>query len=309
MVKREFTYPSTDGRTKIHAIEWIPDGEVKAVLQMCHGMVEYIDRYHDFATYLADRGIYVVGHDHLGHGQSVCSAGEYGYFPQPDGNKLVIGDIHKLRMMTKEKYANVPYFMLGHSMGSFLLRQYLTMHSKGLAGAIIMGTGHQPLMILKAGQLVCKITAAVKGWKYRSEFVNNLSFGSFNKKFEPAETPKDWVTSYKPIRDMYVKDPLTSFTFTVGGYYQMFEGMKVLDTKGSVDRIRKDIPVFFVAGEDDPVGDFGKGVQRIYEKYKSAGIKDTSIKLYKGDRHEILNEVDREQVYEDLYCWIVSKTN
>lgn len=309
MTKREFTYPSTDGRTKIHAIEWIPDGEVKAVLQMCHGMVEYIDRYHDFATYLADRGIYVVGHDHLGHGQSVCSAGEYGYFPQPDGNKLVIGDIHKLRMMTKEKYANVPYFMLGHSMGSFLLRQYLTMHSKGLAGAIIMGTGHQPLMILKAGQLVCKITAAVKGWKYRSEFVNNLSFGSFNKKFEPAETPKDWVTSYKPIRDMYVKDPLTSFTFTVGGYYQMFEGMKVLDTKGSVDRIRKDIPVFFVAGEDDPVGDFGKGVQRIYEKYKSAGIKDTSIKLYKGDRHEILNEVDREQVYEDLYCWIVSKTN
>lgn len=307
MTKREFTYPSTDGRTKIHAIEWIPDGEVKAVLQMCHGMVEYIDRYHDFATYLADRGIYVVGHDHLGHGQSVCSAGEYGYFPQPDGNKLVIGDIHKLRMMTKEKYENVPYFMLGHSMGSFLLRQYLTMHSKGLAGAIIMGTGHQPLMILKAGQLVCKITAAVKGWKYRSEFVNNLSFGSFNKKFEPAETPKDWVTSYKPIRDIYVKDPLTSFTFTVGGYYQMFEGMKVLDTKGSVDKICKDIPVFFVAGEDDPVGDFGKGVQRIYEKYKSAGIKDTSIKLYKGDRHEILNEVDREQVYEDLYCWITEK--
>lgn len=307
MMKREFTYPSTDGRTKIHAIEWIPDGEVKAVLQMCHGMVEYIDRYHDFATYLSDRGIYVVGHDHLGHGQSVCSAGEYGYFPQPDGNKLVIGDIHKLRMMTKEKYAHVPYFMLGHSMGSFLLRQYLTMHSKGLAGAIIMGTGHQPLMVLKAGQLVCKITAAIKGWKYRSEFVNNLSFGSFNKKFEPAETPKDWVTSYKPIRDVYVKDPLTSFTFTVGGYYQMFEGMKVLDTKGSVDRIRKDIPVLFVAGEDDPVGDFGKGVQRIYEKYKSAGIKDTSIKLYKGDRHEILNEVDREQVYEDLYCWIIGK--
>lgn len=309
MTKHEFAYPSTDGRTKIHGIEWIPDSEVKAVLQICHGMVEYIDRYHEFATYLADRGIYVVGHDHLGHGQSVCSAGEYGYFPQPDGNKLVIGDIHKLRDITKEKYPSVPYFMLGHSMGSFLLRQYLTMYSKGLAGAVIMGTGHQPLMILKAGQLVCKITAIFKGWKYRSEFVNNLSFGSFNKKFEPAETPKDWVTSYKPIRDVYVKDPLTSFTFTIGGYYQMFEGMKVLDTKGSVDKIRKDIPVFFVAGEDDPVGDFGKGVKRIYEKYKMAGINDVSIKLYKDDRHEILNETDREQVYEDLYCWFESKLN
>lgn len=307
MIKQEFTFPSTDGRTKIHAIEWRPEGQVKAVLQIAHGMVEYIDRYHEFATYLAERGIYVVGHDHLGHGQSVNSEGEFGFFPQPDGNKMVIGDIHKLRSMTSEKYKGVPYFMLGHSMGSFLLRQYLTMHSKGLAGAIIMGTGYQPLMILKAGQVVCKITAAVKGWKYRSQFVNSLSFGSFNKKFEPAETPKDWVTSYKPIRDVYVKDPLTSFTFTVGGYYQMFEGMKVLETKGSVEKIRKDIPIFFVAGADDPVGDFGKGVQRIYDKYCTAGIKDVSIKLYKDDRHEILNEVDREQVYEDLYRWFVSK--
>ena len=192
-------------------------------------------------------------------------------------------------------------------MGSFLLRQYLTMHSNGLAGAIIMGTGHQPLMILKAGQFVCKITAFIKGWKYRSELVNSLSFGSFNKKFEPAETPKDWVTSYKPIRDVYVKDPLTSFTFTVGGYYQMFEGMKVLDTKGSVEKIRKDLPVFFVAGADDPVGDFGKGVQRIFEKYKAAGIQDVEIKLYKDDRHEILNETDREVVYEDLYSWIIRR--
>jgi len=307
MAKREFTFPSTDGRTKIHAIEWVPEQKVKAVLQIAHGMVEYIDRYDEFATYLADRGVYVVGHDHLGHGQSVCSEGEYGYFPQPDGNKLVIGDIHKLRMMTEEKYMHVPYFMLGHSMGSFLLRQYLTMHSKGLAGAIIMGTGHQPLMILKAGQLVCKLTSAFKGWKYRSEFVNNLSFGSFNKKFEPAETSRDWVTSDTEKRSQYVQDPLCGFTFTVGGYYQMFEGMKVLDTKGSVDRIRKDIPIFFVAGADDPVGDFGKGVKKIYEKYKAAGIQDVSIKLYEKDRHEILNEKDRGQVYEDLYVWIVSK--
>ena len=307
MTKREFIFPSTDRRTKIHGIEWIPDQEVKAVLQIAHGMVEYVDRYHEFAAFLADKGIYVVGHDHLGHGQSVNSEAEYGYFPQPDGNKMVIGDIHKLRKLTEEKYPAVPYFMLGHSMGSFLLRQYLTMHSNGLAGAIIMGTGHQPLMILKAGQFVCKITALIKGWKYRSELVNSLSFGSFNKKFEPAETPKDWVTSYKPIRDVYVKDPLTSFTFTVGGYYQMFEGMKVLDTKGSVEKIRKDLPVFFVAGADDPVGDFGKGVQRIFEKYKAAGIQDVEIKLYKDDRHEILNETDREVVYEDLYSWIICR--
>lgn len=307
MTKKEFTFPSTDGRTKIHAISWAPVGEVKAVLQILHGMVEYIDRYHEFATYLAKQGICVVGHDHLGHGQSVNNKGEYGYFPLPDGNKLVVGDIHKLRLMTEKEYPNVPYFMMGHSMGSFLLRQYLTMHSDGLAGAVIMGTGHQPKIILQAGQLVCKLTAMFKGWKCRSQLVNNLSFGSYNKKFEPAETSKDWITSYKPIRDKYVSDPLTSFTFTVGGYYQMFEGMKVLDTKGSVDKIRKDLPVFFVAGADDPVGEFGKTVQLVFEKYKNAGIQDVSIKLYEGDRHEILNETDREQVYEDLYHWFVNR--
>ena len=162
MEKREFTYPSKDGKTQIHAIEWIPEQEVKAVLQICHGMVEYIDRYHEFASYLAERGIYVTGHDHLGHGQSVNSEEEYGYFPQPDGNKCVALDIHNLRKITMEKYPDVPYFMLGHSMGSFLLRQYLTMFSKGLAGAVIMGTGHQPRMILSAGQMVCKLTALFK---------------------------------------------------------------------------------------------------------------------------------------------------
>lgn len=307
MIKKEFTFPSTDGRTKIHGIEWIPEGEVKAVLQIAHGMVEYVDRYDEFAVYLADRGFYVVGHDHLGHGQSVCSAEDYGHFPQPDGNKLVVGDIHRLRGMTEEKYPGTPYFMLGHSMGSFLLRQYLTMHAKGLAGAVIMGTGHQPGIILSAGQLVCKMVAAFKGWKCQSQLVNNLSFGSYNKKFEPAETPNDWLTSDKEKRNQYVDDPLCGYTFTVGGYYQMFEGMKVLDAKGSVTKIRKDIPVFFVAGAEDPVGDFGKGVQKIYEKYKAAGICDVSIKLYENDRHEILNETDRWQVYEDLYTWFISK--
>ncbi len=307
MIKKEFTFPSSDGRTQIHAIGWKPEQEVKAVLQICHGMVEYIDRYDEFASYLAERGFLVVGHDHLGHGGSICSEDEFGYFPQPDGNKHVIADIHRLRNMTQKSYPGIPYFMLGHSMGSFLLRQYLTMHADGLAGAVVMGTGYQPLLILQAGQLVCKVIASFKGWKYRSNLVNSMSFGSFNKKFEPAETPKDWITSDKEKRDSYVKDPLTSFTFTVGGYYQMFEGMKVLDTKGSVDKIPKELPIFFVAGADDPVGEFGKSVQKIYEKYKTAGIKDVDIKLYKDDRHEILNETDREQVHEDLFQWFESK--
>lgn len=304
MEKNEFYYKSRDGVTKIHAIEWIPDGEVRAVLQMCHGMVEYIDRYDEFAEYMTKKGFYVAGHDHLGHGESIQGEEYYGFFHEEKGNQYVIGDIHKLRGMIREKYPEVPYFMMGHSMGSFLLRQYLTMYSQGLSGAIIMGTGYQPYPVLAAGQFVCRIVAAFKGWKYRSELVNSLSFGSFNKKFEPGETKKDWVTSDKEKRREYVSDPLCSFTFTVSGYYQMFEGMKSLTRKDSMKRISKDLPVFFVAGADDPVGNFGKGVRKVYEKYKAAGMKKVDIKLYRDDRHEILNETDRGQVYEDIYLWL-----
>ena len=206
-----------------------------------------------------------------------------------------------------KKYPDVPYFMLGHSMGSFLLRQYLTMYAEGLAGVVIMGTGHQGMLTLCAGRMICRIIAAFKGWKYRSTFVDNLSFGGFNKKFEPGETSKEWITSDKKKRDEYVRDPLCSYTFTLGAYYQMFAGMKVLVRKGSMKRIPKTLPVLFTAGSDDPVGAFGKNVIRVYEKYKDAGIKDVSIHLYKGDRHEILNEVDRQNVYQDILAWIEEK--
>lgn len=305
-MKQEFYYPSRDGKTQIHAIEWIPEGEIKGVLQICHGMVEYINRYDEFAEFMAGHDYYVTGHDHLGHGKSIQTEEDLGYFNETRGNQYVIGDIHKLRELTMKKHPGVPYYMLGHSMGSFLLREYLTMYGTGLAGAIIMGTGYQGALVLNAGQLICRVLAAFKGWKYRSKFVDNLSFGSYNKKFEPAETTKDWITSDKERKKKYVEDPLCSYMFTLGAYYQMFEGMKVLTRKDSIARIPKELPILFVSGEDDPVGAFGKGIIKVYEKYKSAGIHNLSIHLYKGDRHEILNEVNRKDVYEDLRRWIES---
>ena len=152
MEKTEFYYPSGDGHTEIHAIEWRGEGQIKAVLQVCHGMVEYIERYEAFASYLTDRGFVVVGHDHLGHGKSVADEEDYGYFPKESGNEYVVGDIHTLRRKTEKKYPGIPYFMLGHSMGSFLLRQYLLFYAEGLSGAVIMGTGYQPLPILMLGR-------------------------------------------------------------------------------------------------------------------------------------------------------------
>lgn len=308
-MKEEFYYLSRDGMTKIHAIEWVPDGEIKAVLQICHGMVEYIDRYDEFARYLTDRGYYVVGHDHLGHGQSIQKEEDLGYFHEKCGNKFVIGDMHQLRQKTQSKYPDAPYFILGHSMGSFLTRQYIQMYGQGIKGAVIMGTGHQPAILLNLGKVLCKLIASVKGWHYRSKFINNMAFGSYNKKFRPAKTDVDWVTSDPGQLAKYVADPLCSFTFTINGYYHLFCSIKALTKKEDRDKIPKDLPIFFVAGKDDPVGNFGKSVEKVYEMYRECGIKDLSIRLYEGDRHEILNETDRRQVYQDLYEWLEQKRN
>lgn len=303
-MRDEFYFPSKDGNTEIHTIEWKPDKEVKAVLQICHGMVEYIGRYDEFAQFLCDKGYYVVGNDHLGHGKSIQAKSEYGFFNEKYGNACVLGDMHTLRQRTEKKYPGVPYFMLGHSMGSSLLRQYIQMYGNGLSGAVLMGTvaDHKKAALL-FGKRLCRVMAAFRGWHYRSKMVDNLVLGAYNKKFKPARTRADWITSDNENLDMYVADPLCSFMSTVNAYYNVFSGMIGIQRKESVYMIPKGLPVLFVSGADDPVGEFGKGVRKIYEKYRAAGIRDVTLRLYTGDRHEILNETDRDQVYKDLLGW------
>lgn len=305
-MKNHFYYPSQDNQTQIHAIEWIPKCGVKAILQISHGMVEHIERYDAFADYLSKRGFYVVGQDHLGHGASVTDDEKHGYFHDTHGNEHVIGDIHKLRQITTSRYPNVPYFMLGHSMGSFLTRQYITMYGAGLAGVVIMGTGNQPLALVRLGKLLCRIVASVKGWTYRSTLINNMAFGGYNRKFRPARTPMDWISRNPENVDNYLQDSWCTFTFTVNAYYHMFRGIEQLLNRKNFARIPRDLPVLFVAGKDDPVGDFGKGVIAVYKKYKKE-FDDVSLKLYEHDRHEILNEIDRKDVYLDIYKWLENR--
>ena len=303
-MKNEFYFPSKDEKTKIHAIEWIPETKVKAVLQLCHGMVEYIDRYHDFARYLSQNGYYVVGHDHLGHGKSIYSSERLGFFNEDNGNDCVIGDIHQLRVRTEEKYPNVPYFMLGHSMGSFLVRQYIGFYGAGLTGAIIMGTGDQPNAILQMGKAVCKITAAFKGWHCRSGLVDNMAAGGYNKRFEKETDGSNWLSRNPENVRIYRNDLLCGYMFTVNAYYHMFDGMVKMNQQEKAGRIPKSLSIAFVSGKEDPVGNFGKAVRMVYKRYKSYGIQDVKIRLYEDDRHEILNELDREQVYQDILMWL-----
>lgn len=303
-MKNEFYFKSSDGINRIHAVEWIPEGEVKAVLQMCHGMAEYIERYRNFATYLAEHGFYVVGHDHLGHGKSVSNLDKLGFFHEKNGNEYVVADIHQLRKDTKEKYPGAPYFMMGHSMGSFLVRQYIGMHGEGLAGAIIMGTGDQPNLILGAGKLICKLIAKFRGWEYRSKLVDSMAAGGYDKHFKGEMNTSGWLSRNPENGTKYANDSLCGYVFTVNGYFHMFSGMAKMNAQEKACKIPKELPIFFVAGAEDPVGDFGKGVENVYKKYQKCGIKDVMIKLYENDRHEILNEDDREQVYQDILAWL-----
>ena len=167
-----------------------------------------------------------------------------------------------------------------------------------------MGTGDMPYVLLKAGPAVCKSISLTKGWHHRSHLVNQLGMGGYNRQFEPSDSTKDWITSDDSKRKEYEADPLCNFVFTVNGYYQMFEGMKVLTRRHAMDKIPVELPVIFVSGAEDPVGSNGVGVTRVLRKYEAHGMTDVEMKLYAGDRHEILNETDREEVYEDLYRWM-----
>ena len=304
--KEDFYFNSASGTTKIHAVRYIPDGEIRAILQISHGMVEYVERYEAFALYLNSKGILVTGNDHLGHGKSINSRDELGYFAKEDGNHAVLYDLYQLTQITKEKYPGIPYFLLGHSMGSFYVRQYLCEFGHELDGAIIMGTGCQSLALVQTGRLLTSLIALFKGWHYRCEFVNNMAFGSYNKKFEPARTSKDWLSKDEAIVDKYVADEYCNFIFTLNAYYNMFIGISRLYNKKLLSQMPKSLPVFFVAGEDDPVGDFGKGVLKAVDMFKNTGMQNVKVKLYPTDRHEILNETDFRQVYDDLYTWLAS---
>ena len=295
--RQEFYFRSLDGVHDVHAIRWVPAGEPRAVLQIVHGMCEHIARYDEFARYLAERGVLVAGHSHLGHGLTAKTEEELGWFGEPDGNMLLIGDIHQLREQTQ--IPGVPYFILGHSMGSFLLRQYLGLHGAGLAGAIIMGTGDIPGAVLKAGQLTCRSIAAVKGWHHRSAFVSGFVTEGYKRKYGLT-----WLSKNEESNRSYEADPFCGFRFTLNGYCNFFLGVDRANRQEAAGEIPKACPLLFIAGAEDPVGGSGKGVRAVYSRYRRQGAR-ARIRLYPGGRHEILNELDREQVYADIYNWII----
>lgn len=306
MVKEEFLFESRDGESRLHAVRYAPEdaGSVRCVLQVVHGMAEYVERYEEFAQFLTQRGIVVTGEDHLGHGKSVAEGGKYGYFCEQDPATVLVRDVHRLKKMTQELYPGVPYVIMGHSMGSFIARNYLIRYGTGISGAVIMGTGMQPPAVLKSAKCMVAIERLLHGSRHTDRLIDKLAFGGYNKKMEGCRTDWDWLSRDEQRVDQYMADPMCGFTFTVNGFGALFELISRLYSRESLRRIPKELPVFMLSGDADPVGDYGKGVVRAYDSLKNAGLERISLKLYEGGRHELLNETNRAEVMQDVCDWL-----
>ena len=305
MKKEDIYFESRDGVSKLHAIVWSDETKNPiGILQIIHGMAEYIDRYDDFARFMVGKGFLVVGDDHLGHGDSVGENGTYGYFCKKDPATVLVRDEHRLKKLMEAKYPGVPYYILGHSMGSFIARNYLNRYGSGIQGMIVMGTGNQSKALLGASKVLVGLTGFFCGEKHVAKFINKLAFGTFNRAIEDVKTNVDWLTKDEAIVDKYIADERCGFTFTVNGFRGLFELIYRLHKPKNLVTIPKKIPVFFVSGEEDPVGDYGEGVIGAKNDLVRAGLENVSMKLYPGDRHEILNETDKDIVYQDIYEWL-----
>ena len=312
MAEQVYKFDSADGVSKIHCVKWTPEGEPVAVLQIVHGMVEYIERYRPFAEYLNRQGFVVVGHDHIGHGESVANEDEWGIMHAKHPSDIMVEDIYSHYKMTKEDYPRIPYFIMGHSMGSYMTRKCLCVKAKemdGLSGAVIMGTGTEAPATINAGLAVINLLAFFRSDNYRSTFVRDMTYSAPYKQYDcTGATPDNsWLTKDTEIVKKYYSDPKCTYVFSLGAYRGLVESTKYDNKAENIAKMKKDLPVFFVSGAADPVGNMGKGVQAAYDKFQAAGMQDLSIKLYEGDRHEILNELDRETVYKDIYDWMKSK--
>lgn len=300
-MKQAFFYPSC-GAGQIYACRWVPEGKIRGIIQIVHGIAEHSGRYEDFAAYLNGYGILVVAEDHMGHGQSIGKEGIQGYFH--GGWHRAVEDSYQLMKQTMADYPGVPYTLLGHSMGSFMARTLLIDHpDSGIASCILSGTAWQPKGLLAAAEPLCKLFCIGAHDQKPCPALQGIVFGGYNKRIENPQTPFDWTSSDSQLVQAYADDPLCGFTATAGLMRDLMKGLKYIQKEENLAKMNKALPVLFAAGEEDPVGNYGKGVLQAAEAFRKAGMTSLETKLYPKMRHEIINEIGREEVYEKLRTW------
>ena len=302
-VHKDIELLSTDGKSKLHAELFVPaSGVVLGVVQISHGMTDYVGRYKNLAEALCASGYAVCGNDHLGHGDSVASAEDFGYFADRDGYKLVIDDLKVMNDYLRAEFSGAPVVLLGHSMGSFVARLYAAKYPESIDGFIIHGTaGKNP--ILPIGKMVVKTVRLFKGPRHRSKFVHSLADGGYNKAFKAPENSGAWLTREPEQVADRIGNPKNDFIFTIAAYGDLFHMLGACNDRAWFENYPKELPTLVMSGGDDPVGDFGKGVRYVFDNLKKYGAS-VELKLYEGARHELFNETNRAEVFEDIIGFI-----
>ena len=288
-IKKEFTFKSNSGLADIHCASYIPEnGEIKAIVQVAHGMAEHLERYEAFAAELCKNGVAMYINDHLGHGTSVASKSELGYFGEKDGWKHFVEDCHKLMEIAKSENPGKPYIFFGHSMGSFVARAFSAKYASEINAAVYCGTAG-PNPAAGAGQMVADLIIKLKGDHYKSKLIDKMAFGTYNSKFE-KRTAFDWLSRDNFQVDKYIADEYCGFLFTAAGYRDLFALLSYVSSKEWFENLSKELPVLIISGAMDPVCNYSKGIDQVCNMLKSAGKTNVQKILYPDARHEILNE-------------------
>lgn len=301
-MRTDFFFKSGSG-ARLHGCRWTPDSQVRAVLQIVHGIAEYVERYDGFANFLNRQGILVVAEDHMGHGKSISQECPQGYFA--GGWQTAVDDTYRLTRDTMAEFRDVPFILFGHSMGSFMARTILAKYpDSGITAAVICGTGWQPAPVLAAGKAACALVCRAKGERAPSPLLQAMAFGTYNRKVEHPRTPYDWISRDNSVVNAYKADPLCGFTPTAGLMRDMMEGIAYIQREENLAKMGKALPVLFIAGGDDPVGSYGAGVRTAAEAFRKAGMERVDVLIYPLCRHELLNEINREEIMDDVSRWI-----
>ncbi|MFC4404898.1 alpha/beta hydrolase [Gracilibacillus xinjiangensis] len=290
-------------QTSVYLRIWDPTEKPRAIVQIAHGMAEHVERYNNLAKFLNKQNIAVYGNDHRGHGQTGARQNMMGFFSNENGFDRTVLDLIEVTTYIQRQYPNIPIILLGHSMGSFLARRYLTLHHQiNLSGAILIGTGYQAMPLLKAGKMLVKTISKIKGKTATGKFLNKMTFKQYNKKTE-KETDFDWICSNNEVVKDYMNDPYCGFIPTNQFFYDLYEGIEKVQQKQAINQINKKIPLLLLTGEDDPVTNYGKGMEAVVQLYRFYNIETIEKKIYPNMRHEIINE-DNQIAYKDIINWI-----
>ena len=301
--KETIHFRSGDGKTQTAGFFYTPTQQKpRAVIQLSHGMCEYVCRYEPMFEVLCAAGFAVAGNDHLGHGET-SDPKDYGFMAEQKGYQYVLQDLHAMNVLTHEKYPGLPYFLLGHSMGSFYARWYAEKFPDTIDGLLISGTGG-PSALMPFGKALAGFLAKVKGPRYVSKFMVKCSMGSYCKRIENPTSGNAWLSRDPAVWEAYAQDSKCNFSFSVSAYRDMLTAYTHVNQMAWAGRLPKDLPVLLYSGNADPVGNYGKGVRAVYEMLEQAGLTDVTLKLYPGGRHEMHNETNKDEVFADLIDWL-----